>query len=160
MRLIIDKEQFLKALITASKAIASKSADPLLSNLKLDLNERGLEVTGTNNQITIRSLVPYRIGDKEIIRSPGLGSTLTNARILTDIVRLVSGNELSIEVIDDSSAKLNDFHSTDLRLNCIRAEAFTDINSAEVDAEKQFAQMAHDAAIDSELERLKAELGM
>ena len=40
------------------------------------------------------------------------------------------------------------------------AEAYTDINSAEVDAEKQFAQMAHNAAIDSELERLKAELGL
>ena len=36
MRLSIDKEQFLKALNVTSKAIANKSADPLLANLKLD----------------------------------------------------------------------------------------------------------------------------
>lgn len=127
MRLSIDKEQFLKALNIASKAIASKSADPLLANLKLDLNERGLEVTGTNKEITIQSLVPYRIGDKEIIRSAGLGAALINAKLLTEAVRRMGGSELSLEIIDDSIAKIDDGPSS-FKLNCVRAEAFTDID--------------------------------
>ena len=128
MRLSIDKEQFLKALNTASKAIASKSADPLLANLKLDLNEKGLEVTGTNKEITIQCLVPYRIGDKEIIRSAGLGAALINAKLLTEVVRRMGGTELSLEVIDDSIAKIDDGRSSSFKLNCVRAEAFTDID--------------------------------
>ena len=48
MRLSVEKEQFLKALNSASHAIAGKNADPVLANLKLELNERGLEITGTN----------------------------------------------------------------------------------------------------------------
>ena len=127
MRLSIDKEQFLKALNTASKAIAAKSADPLLSNLKLDLNDKGLEVTGTNKEITIQCLVPYRIGDKEIIRSAGLGAALINAKLLTEVVRRMDGNEISLEIIDDSIAKIDDGRSS-FKLNCVRAESFTDID--------------------------------
>jgi len=127
MRLSIDKEQFLKALNTASKAIASKSPDPLLANLKLDLNERGLEVTGTNREITIQCLVPYRIGEKEIIRSAGLGAALINAKLITEVVRRMEGAELTIEIIDDSIAKIDDGRSS-FKLNCVRAEAFTDID--------------------------------
>ncbi len=127
MRLSIDKEQFLKALNISFKAIASKSADPLLANLKLDLNERGLEITGTNKEITIQSLVPYRIGEREIIRSSGIGAALINAKLLTEVVRRMEGDEVSLEVIDDSIAKLDDGRSS-FKLNCVRAEAFTDID--------------------------------
>ncbi|MBR1847320.1 MAG: DNA polymerase III subunit beta [Bacilli bacterium] len=127
MRLSIDKEQFLKALNVTSKAIANKSADPLLANLKLDLNDRGLEVTGTNKEITIQCLVPYRIGEREIIRSAGLGAALINAKLLTEVVRRMDGTELALEVIDDSIAKIDDGRSS-FKLNCIKAEAFTDID--------------------------------
>ena len=127
MRLSIDKEQFLKALNIASKAIASKSADPLLANLKLDLNDRGLEITGTNKETTIQCLVPYRIGEKEIIRSAGLGAALINAKLLTEVVRRMDGTELAVEVIDDSIAKIDNGRSS-YKLNCIKAEAFTDID--------------------------------
>ena len=61
--------------------------------------------------------------------------------------------------IDSAFAKLDKLERKIVEKESV-AEAYTDINSAEVDAEKQFAEMAHNAAIDSELERLKAELGM
>lgn len=127
MRLSIDKEQFLKGLSVASKAIAGKSPDPLLSNLKLDLNDKGLEITGTNKEITIKALVPYRIDDKEIIRAYGLGSTLVNAKLITEVVRRMDGSELSLEVIDESIAKIDDGRSS-FKLNCIKAREYTDID--------------------------------
>ena len=40
------------------------------------------------------------------------------------------------------------------------AEAFTEINGVEADVNDQFADMAHKDAVDSELARLKAELGL
>ena len=48
MRLSVEKEQFLKALNSTSHAIAGKNADPILANLKLELNEKGLEIIGTD----------------------------------------------------------------------------------------------------------------
>ena len=61
--------------------------------------------------------------------------------------------------IDSAFAKLDRLERKVTEKESV-AEAFTEIGGAEVDAEKQFAELAHDAAIDSELERLKAELGM
>ncbi|MCR5348734.1 MAG: DNA polymerase III subunit beta [Bacilli bacterium] len=127
MRLSIDREQFLKALNTTSKAIVAKSLDPLLANVKLDLNDRGLEITGTNKEVTIQCLVPYRIGDKEIIRASGLGAALINARLLTEFIRRIEGNTISLEVIDDVIAKIDDGRSS-VKLNCVKAETFTDID--------------------------------
>lgn len=127
MRLSIDKEQFLKGLAVASKAIGGKSPDPLLSNLKLNLNEKGLEITGTSKEITIKALVPYRVGEKEIIRAYGLGSALVNAKLLTEEVRLMEGSELSLEIIDECIAKIDDGRSS-IRLNCVRANEFADID--------------------------------
>ena len=67
MRLTIDKESFLKALNNASHAINPKNPVAILSNFKLELNERGLDVTGSNNEITIRSTAPYMLGDRTIL---------------------------------------------------------------------------------------------
>jgi phage shock protein A len=61
--------------------------------------------------------------------------------------------------IDSAFAKLDKLERKIVEKESI-AEAYGDINSAEVDANEQFAEMQHNAAIDSELERLKAELGM
>ena len=127
MRFGIDKEAFLKALSSASHAIAAKNADPLLANLKLDLTERGLEVTGTNKEITIKSTVPYRVDGKEIIRNPGPGSSLVNAKLLVDVVRQIEGSEIAFEVIDDCIAKIDDGRSS-FKLNCVKAESYTDID--------------------------------
>ena len=61
--------------------------------------------------------------------------------------------------IDSAFAKLDKLERKIVEKESV-AEAYADINSAEVDANEQFAVMAHNAAIDSELERLKAEMGM
>jgi phage shock protein A len=61
--------------------------------------------------------------------------------------------------IDSAFAKLDKLERKIVEKESV-AEAYADINSAEVDANEQFAEMAHNAAIDGELERLKAELGM
>lgn len=127
MRLIIDKNAFLKALTTVDKAIPSKSAIPVICNFKLELNEKGLEVTGTNSELTIRSTVPYMIGNKEVIREPGYGAILVNAHLLTEYIRQMGGETISFDVIDNVIAKIDD-GKTSVKLNCFRAEEYPDID--------------------------------
>lgn len=127
MRFTIDKNQLLKALNNASKAVAPKNPDAMLNNLKLDLNERGLEITGSNSEITVCSTVPYAVDGKETIRNAGLGAALVNARVFTDEIREMEGNEVTLEIIDDSIAKLSDGR-TSLKLPSIRAEEYPDID--------------------------------
>ena len=127
MRLTIDKEQFLKALNYAGHAIAPKNPYAMLANFKLTLSEKGLEVLGSNSEITIRSIVPYMVREREVIRQGIPGSILINARVLGEAVRKMEGEELSLDVIDNAIAKVDDGRST-FRLNCANAEEYPDID--------------------------------
>ena len=121
MRLTINRESFTKALLAASRATATKSPDPILLNLSLELNDRGLEIIGTNREITIKSLVPYMKNDETIIKDARQGKCLLNAHIVCEAVRKLEGNEVSFEVIDDSIAKIDDGKSS-FKLNVLQSE--------------------------------------
>ena len=127
MRFTVSKDQFLKALNAASHAIAPKNPIPALNNFKLELSEKGLEVTGSNSEITIRSIVPYRNGDTEIIRNVGIGATLVNSRLLLESVRRMSGNQITVDVIDEAIAKVGD-GKTSYKLSCVKADEYPDID--------------------------------
>ena len=55
MRFTIKREEFLKGLNIASRAISSKNAKAVLENFKLELNEKGLFITGTDENISIKN---------------------------------------------------------------------------------------------------------
>lgn len=127
MRFTINREYFVKGLGIASKAIASKTPVPLLMNLKLTLDNRGLVVVGSNGEMTIQSIVPYKVGSEDIIRNASKGETLVGSKIITDIARCVEGKEITLEVVDDTIIKIDDGKSS-FQLNSIRAEEYPEIN--------------------------------
>ena len=128
MRFVIKRDEFLKGLLIAGRAVNSKnSAVPVLANLKLELDERGLSITGSNYELTIKTTIPYTNGEVEIIRNVQEGATLVNAKIITDIARKIDSDEISFEVIDSTIAYIstNKFKSN---LNCIKANEYPDID--------------------------------
>jgi len=127
MRFKIDREQFLKGLTIASKAIGSKSPIPVMMNVKMVLDEQGLSLIGSNNDLSIKTVVPYKIGEKDIIRDAQFGSTLVASRIITEIARRVAGSELSFEIIDDTIAQIGDGRSS-FKLNSVRPEEYPEID--------------------------------
>lgn len=94
MRLSISRAPLLVALSSAQKAIAPKNPYPIMANFKLDLNSKGLEITGSNSDVTIRSTVPYTQNDKPIITNYIAGSALIDAFRLTEAVRKMEGLSL------------------------------------------------------------------
>lgn len=127
MKFTINREEFLKGLNITARAIASKSVTPALSNFKIDLDETGLYLTGSNSNLTIKTMIPYKDEQKEIIRNYKEGTTLINAKILTEIARRVDSVELSLDVIDSSTAIIGDGKS-EFKLNCIRSDEYPDID--------------------------------
>ncbi len=128
MRFIIKRDDFLKALLITGRAVNSKNnAYPVLANLKLDLDERGLSITGSNADITIKTTIPYSIDDREVIRNVQEGSTLVNTKIITDMVRKADNDEISFEVVDSTIAVITagKFKGN---LNCIRVDEYPDID--------------------------------
>ena len=127
MRFTIKREEFLKGLNTAARAVSSKVAMPILENLKIELNDKGLFITGSNLDITIKTQVPYKLGEQEIIRNYKEGSTLIKAKLITDIVRKVDSEEITLDVIDSTIATISNNRS-EFRLNCIKADEYLDLD--------------------------------
>ena len=127
MRLTIKREEFLKGLSIASRAVASKVAVAVLANLKIDLNENGLFITGSNYDLTIKTQVPYRLNGVDIIRNYKEGATLIAAKLITEIVRKMESEEITLDVIDSTIATISDSRS-EYKLNCIRAEEYPDLD--------------------------------
>ncbi len=127
MRFTIKREEFLKGLTTASRAISNNIALAVLANLKIELDENGLFITGSNSDLTIKTLVPYKSDDVEIIRNYKEGGTLIQAKILTEAVRRMESEEVTLDVVDSTIATLSDSRSN-YKLNCIRVEEYPDID--------------------------------
>lgn len=127
MKFTILRDEFLKGLNIASRAVASKNAVAILNNLKIELDESGLYITGTNNDLTIRTMIPYAKDGKQIISNYKEGASLINAKIITEIARKLDSVELSLDVIDSTIALIRDDRS-EFKLNCIRAEEYPDLD--------------------------------
>lgn len=130
MRFTIQREAFLKGLMIAGKAIGSKSPIPVMMNFKLTLTIEGLSILGSNNEITIKTLIPTMVGEEKFIFDPEYGSTLVSSKYLTDIVRKIEGDQIQFEVIDNTIVKIKDNRSN-FKLNSIRPEEYPEIDLAD-----------------------------
>ena len=128
MRFVIKRDEFLKSLLIAGRAVNSKnSVVPVLANFKLDLDEKGLSITGSNYELTIKTCIPYSIDDREIIRNVQEGTTLVNAKIITDMARKIDSDEISFEVVDSTIAVIT-AGKIKYNLNCIKANEYPDVD--------------------------------
>lgn len=130
MKFTIIREEFLKGLLNTSKIILSKNSDPILNNVKLDLFEDRLEITATNGEMSIKSIVLKYKDDKTLIRDLTPGSILVNAKMITEVVRRIESDEISFNVEDNSTAKIQTLKST-FNLNVIRAEEYRELDFEE-----------------------------
>lgn len=127
MKLTINREQLLYGLTTVARAINDKHPIPVLRNVKLEVDERGLSVIGSNNELIIEHVVPFKIDSQVVIRNSQEGVTLVSSRLLTDIVRKLEGRDVTIEVIDSTLVQVDDGRSN-FRLNSINPEDYPDVD--------------------------------
>jgi len=127
MRFTIDKNQFLKGLTIAGKAVPAKSTNPALICYRLEITPKGLEIIASNSDIAIWTLIPTVLGDKEIVRNTSLGSVCITAYTLAEFVRRTEGDELTLEVIDGAMARIN-AGKCSVTLKCMNSDEYPDLS--------------------------------
>ena len=98
MKLKIKKEVLLENLNKVSKAISTKNLIPILSGIKFELENEGLTLTASDNDITIQTFIPL---DNEEMVIEKTGSIIVQGKYILDIVRKLPDEFINIEVIDD-----------------------------------------------------------
>ncbi|WP_290770921.1 DNA polymerase III subunit beta [Anaerofustis sp.] len=102
MNIKVDRNEFLKALITVSKATTLRNVGSL-EGILLESYDDVLSLYATNKEIQISTII-----DAKVIRA---GKLLINSRILSDIVRSFDNGEIEINSDENNNIKLTCLNS-------------------------------------------------
>ncbi len=114
MKFEIMRDRLLDGLSDVMKAISQKVAIPILTGIKIEVDEKGLTMTGSDSDITICTFIPAEENGEQVIRVIEKGSIVLQAKFFSEIVRKLPTNDVMIEVANGLQTKIqsgkSDFH--------------------------------------------------
>lgn len=128
MKFNCNKDVFLEAVMTTSKAASAKSTIPALEGILLELDNNTMALTGYNLEIGIKTSIQVESNDK--------GSIVINAKRLGEIVRKMPSGTLEIVIEDNNSATMKSESKsgkTKMSIMCMNADEYPQVPQANVD---------------------------
>jgi DNA polymerase-3 subunit beta len=89
MKVRAERGRLVDALAIAGRAVSTRSSLQVLSGVLLQADEKGLELSATDMEISIRTPIDCTVDEP--------GSVVLNARVLTDIAKSLAEGEVVIE---------------------------------------------------------------
>ena len=125
MHFSIDRKYFYDKLSIVSRAISVFSPLPALSGICIDLKDGSMILTGSDSNISIRTvIVPGELNNLDIEEE---GSIIIDSKYLLEIVRKLDCKNIEIEVIDYSLVRISSDNGQ-FNLNGIRSNEYPDID--------------------------------
>ena len=107
MHFKIKKEKLIKHLNYVIKGISNKNIRPILNCIKFELNNDGLYLSSTDNDIAIKTF----INNKEIEEDYECGKFVVFGKYIYDIVRKLPNEIISIEEVMNSKIFISTLNS-------------------------------------------------
>ena len=123
MKFTIEKNILLENLVNVVRAINPKNIIPILNGIKFELDKKGLYLTASDSDLTIKSFIPI---DK-IKNVEEEGTIIIQSKYIIDIVRKLPSDEINIEVVDGLKIRIYTENSQ-YSLNCLNKEDYPQIN--------------------------------
>lgn len=122
MKFTIEKNILLKNLNNVIKAISIKNIIPVLNGIKFVLDSKGLELTASNTDLTIKTFI-----EKEKIKKiDEEGSIIIQSKYINEIIRKLPDEIIDFEVIDGLKVIIKSKNSK-FNLNCLKVEDYPHI---------------------------------
>ena len=122
MNFTINRSAFISQLNNVLRAISSKTAIPILTGLKMVVNEDNIVLTGSNSDITIESVINANDADNDLTIEE-TGAIVLPARFFSDIVKKLPDKKVTIEVTSGFQADITS-GSAKFQINGQDAENF------------------------------------
>ncbi|KXH80577.1 DNA polymerase III subunit beta [Sporosarcina sp. HYO08] len=114
MKFEIMRDKLLDGLSDVMKAISQKVSIPILTGIKIEVNEKGMTMTGSDSDITICTHIPVEIDGEQVINVVEKGNIVLQAKYFSEIIRKLPTNKVTIEVSDGLQTHIrsgkSDFH--------------------------------------------------
>lgn len=123
MKLKIKQKILMEHLNYVIKGISSKNLVPILNCIKFDLNDEGLYLMSTDNEIAIKTFI-----DKDKIDSiEEKGEVVISGKYIFDIIRKLGNEVINIEEVIDSQILITTPTSS-FKLNCNNVNEFPNLD--------------------------------
>ncbi|HZG14961.1 MAG TPA: DNA polymerase III subunit beta [Candidatus Bathyarchaeia archaeon] len=100
MQVSVQREKLSSAVSHVSKAVSSRTTIPILTGIKIKADEEGLTLTASDSDVSIEVLIPLEEAEEWGVTVHQPGSVVLTARIFSEIVRKLPGNEIHMQVDD------------------------------------------------------------
>ncbi len=122
MNFTINRSAFTSQLNNVLRAISSKTTIPILTGLKMVVNEDNIVLTGSNSDITIESVISANDANNDLTIED-TGAIVLPARFFSDIVKKLPNKKVTIEVTSGFQADITS-GSAKFQINGQDAENF------------------------------------
>lgn len=122
MNFTINRSAFISQLNNVLRAISSKTTIPILTGLKMVVNEDNIVLTGSNSDITIESVINANDADNDLTIEE-TGAIVLPARFFSDIVKKLPDKKVTIELTSGFQADITS-GSAKFQINGQDAENF------------------------------------
>lgn len=128
MHFKIQRSELLVALSKVNKAVSSNSPLPVLSGIKFEAVNDCLILTGSDSNITIQTSITQ---NKDILEIFQKGSVVLSSRLISDIIRKLESEYVTLEIVDGSLTRIQGDESV-FNLNGYKAVEYPKIDLKEI----------------------------
>lgn len=105
MKLTLNRSAFIQEMRTVQRAISSKTTIPILTGVKILLEERGLTLTGSNADISIETFLPVE-DEKAQMQIESTGAIVLQARFFGEIINRLPEDTVTMEVMENNQVAI------------------------------------------------------
>ncbi len=103
MKFICQQQNLIKALNIVSKAVSVRTTMPVLKGIMLKAEDGSLTMSASDLDLSIQDTIPAEVSES--------GSVIVMARLFSDIVRKLPGDEVQVEFNDESNVLIKSLNS-------------------------------------------------
>jgi len=127
MRFEISKDKLLYHLLIAQKALSTKTPNPALQGVKIDVEKERIVLTTSNSDISIKVLL-----EDSSLEIEETGSVLVPGKYFIEIVRKLDGQVVKLSHVEDNLLRIEADHS-DITLNMLDLDDYPKLEFKEKD---------------------------
>ncbi len=127
MKMVIEKRILMEGLNCVSKALSTRNIIPVLNGIKFELTKKGLYLTATDNDITIRNF----IDKKNIISIDEVGCTIVYGKTLLTTISKLQNTNITVENFENNEVSFKTETGGIYDFPCFNEEDFPNINLEE-----------------------------
>lgn len=106
MKFTIQRNKLMASIQDVMKAISARAAIPILTGMKIEASERGITLTGSDSNISIRSFIPAEEDGVVNVEDIEEGSIILQARYFPDIIRKLPEDTVKIETNENFNVNI------------------------------------------------------